>query len=58
MPLPPAMPALCSNLPEPLVLNNLDWFGGMGLLTFLRDIGAAQLCLSSHLQARLYSCLL
>lgn len=29
-----------SNLPEPLVLNNLDWFGGMGLLTFLRDIGA------------------
>lgn len=29
----------CSNLPEPLVLNNLDWFGGMGLLTFLREIG-------------------
>jgi hypothetical protein len=28
-----------SGLPEPLVLNNLDWFGGMGLLTFLRDIG-------------------
>lgn len=28
-----------SNLPEPLVLNNLDWFGGMGLLTFLREIG-------------------
>jgi hypothetical protein len=21
------------------VLNNLDWFGGMGLLTFLREIG-------------------
>ena len=29
----------CSGLPEPLVLNNLDWFGGMGLLTFLREIG-------------------
>ncbi|KAI3426284.1 hypothetical protein D9Q98_008657 [Chlorella vulgaris] len=28
-----------SGLPEPLVLNNLDWFGGMGLLTFLREIG-------------------
>lgn len=21
------------------MLNNLDWFGGMGLLTFLREIG-------------------
>ncbi|KAL4857707.1 Tyrosine--tRNA ligase [Chlorella vulgaris] len=28
-----------SGLSEPLVLNNLDWFGGMGLLTFLREIG-------------------
>ncbi len=27
------------------MLNNLDWFGGMGLLTFLRDIGAC-CCLS------------
>lgn len=23
----------------PLLLNNLDWLGGMGLLTFLRDVG-------------------
>ncbi len=22
-----------------MVVNNLDWFGGMGLLTFLRDVG-------------------
>ncbi len=27
------------NLPEPLIVNNLDWFGTMPLLTFLRDIG-------------------
>jgi tyrosyl-tRNA synthetase len=27
------------NLPEPLVVNNLDWFGPMPLLSFLRDIG-------------------
>ncbi|PSC70485.1 tyrosyl-tRNA synthetase [Micractinium conductrix] len=28
-----------SGLAEPLVLNNLDWYGPMGLLTFLREIG-------------------
>lgn len=28
-----------SNHPEPLIVNNLDWFGPMPLLTFLRDIG-------------------
>lgn len=28
-----------SGLREPLVVNNLDWFGGMGLLTFLREVG-------------------
>lgn len=28
-----------SNLQEPMVVNNLDWFGGMGLLTFLREVG-------------------
>jgi tyrosyl-tRNA synthetase len=27
------------NLPEPMIVNNLDWFGPMPLLTFLRDIG-------------------
>jgi tyrosyl-tRNA synthetase len=27
------------NLPEPLIVNNLDWFGPMPLLSFLRDIG-------------------
>lgn len=25
--------------PEPLILNNLEWFGPMNLLTFLREIG-------------------
>lgn len=24
---------------EPKIVNNLDWYGGMGLLTFLRDVG-------------------
>jgi hypothetical protein len=45
----PALP--CSNLPEPLVLNNLDWFGGMGLLTFLREIGehSRDTCISRFL---------
>jgi tyrosyl-tRNA synthetase len=28
-----------ANAPEPLVVNNLDWFGAMPLLAFLRDIG-------------------
>lgn len=28
-----------SHLKQPLVVNNLDWFGGMGLLEFLRDVG-------------------
>ncbi len=28
-----------SGLAEPLVLNNLDWFGSMGLLAFLKDVG-------------------
>lgn len=28
-----------SQLKQPLVVNNLDWFGGMGLLEFLRDVG-------------------
>lgn len=28
-----------SSVAEPLVVNNLDWFGTMSLLTFLRDIG-------------------
>ena len=28
-----------SNAHEPLIVNNLDWFGSMRLLTFLRDIG-------------------
>ena len=26
-------------LPKPVVVNNLDWFGDMGLLHFLREIG-------------------
>ena len=26
-------------LKMPEIVNNLDWFGGMGLLTFLRDVG-------------------
>jgi len=26
-------------LKHPVVVNNLDWFGGMGLLEFLRDVG-------------------
>ncbi len=25
--------------PEPVVLNNLEWFGSMSLLAFLRDAG-------------------
>jgi len=24
---------------EPKIVNNLDWYGGMGFLTFLRDVG-------------------
>ncbi|GAB4817181.1 hypothetical protein N2152v2_004227 [Parachlorella kessleri] len=28
-----------ADVAEPLVLNNLDWFGSMNLLTFLRDVG-------------------
>jgi tyrosyl-tRNA synthetase len=32
-------PPAGSNLHEPLIVNNLDWFGQMPLLTFLRDIG-------------------
>lgn len=28
-----------AQLKEPKVVNNLDWFGGMGLLQFLRDVG-------------------
>ena len=28
-----------SNAPEAMIVNNLDWFGGMSLLTFLRDVG-------------------
>ena len=27
------------DLKQPMVVNNLDWFGGMGLLEFLRDVG-------------------
>lgn len=28
-----------SDMPEPVIVNNLDWFGSMTLLSFLRDIG-------------------
>lgn len=28
-----------SQLQAPLIVNNLDWFGSMPLLVFLRDIG-------------------
>lgn len=27
------------HIKTPEIVNNLDWFGGMGLLTFLRDVG-------------------
>lgn len=30
---------LSNVLPEPKVLNNIDWFRGMGLLDFLRHTG-------------------
>jgi len=30
---------LSSSEGDMMVVNNLDWFGGMGLLTFLRDVG-------------------
>lgn len=32
-------PAPGSGMTEPVVVNNLDWFGNMPLLTFLRDVG-------------------
>lgn len=33
-----------SGLPEPKIVNNLDWFGDMPLLVFLRDVGEAFCC--------------
>lgn len=33
-----------SGLPEPMIVNNLDWFGDMPLLVFLRDVGKAFCC--------------
>lgn len=30
---------LSNTLSEPKVLNNINWFRGMGLLDFLRDVG-------------------
>lgn len=30
-----------SKVPEPMIVNNLDWFGDMPLLVFLRDVGEA-----------------
>ena len=32
-------PPGAADVAQPLVLNNLDWFGSMNLLTFLRDVG-------------------
>jgi tyrosyl-tRNA synthetase len=41
----PASPASADSassaepLATPLLMNNIDWFGGMSLLDFLRDVG-------------------
>lgn len=32
-------PGVADGGPPPLILNNHDWFGGVGLLDFLRDVG-------------------
>lgn len=32
-------PAGSTGLADPVIVNNLDWFGNMPLLTFLRDVG-------------------
>ena len=34
-------PGVADGGPPPLILNNHDWFGGFGLLDFLRDVGKA-----------------
>lgn len=34
--------AAASGAPSPVVLNNLDWFGPMSFLGFLREVGEAQ----------------
>ena len=39
-------------LPAPLMLNNLDWFGAMPLLTFLRQV----YCVSAYTDDLCYVC--
>ncbi len=34
--------AAAAGAPSPVVLNNLDWFGPMSFLGFLREVGGAQ----------------